>query len=122
MLLGILRSDSWQKTFLKIKKFPHLYWDLNPQPLAYELYHKTNVASESEGFLNLCSTTHIRSFAIWKNVEYNLQRKQQLIELLYSSECSGYNSLQISWSSGSDTQGFSDFKIFKLTASSLMCL
>ena len=24
------------KRFLKIKKFPHLYWDLNPQPLAYE--------------------------------------------------------------------------------------
>ena len=46
-----LRNGSRQKKFFKIKKFPHLCWELNPDLwlMMPELYHKTTLASESEG-------------------------------------------------------------------------
>ena len=34
---SLLPIANLHKYFLKIKKFPYFCWDLNPQPLAYEL-------------------------------------------------------------------------------------
>ena len=40
-------------------------WTCNLWLMRPELFHKTNLACESEGCWSLCSTKHVQSFAIW---------------------------------------------------------